>query len=232
MASRPPKKGHLSRAFLALRTHPEQTRLFQPVRDAMPGTWNVSNRHDDHISLAFAGGLAPGDTERLCTLVRAFAAAVQPFSMSFPMFGTFYNANPAQNKKEESYIVLYAAPDAAAAHRIQRLHHDLSYKIMRPNGFNFGLRNITPHNTLAHVRNKEEEQARLTAFLEEHHTLDIPPSPYGSICLLDSYDRNDPRHPSRHGNAYTKYTVIEEFPLGGGAAPVPAPLPSLLPPNV
>lgn len=142
MGDKPSEKGYLRRAFLALKTDQGQTCLLQPVRDAMPASWKIANPHDDHISLAFIEKMTPEETDRLCSLVRSFAAAAQPFSLSFPMLGTFQNTHPGKEPEDKgkSHIVVYAAPDAASAQKIQSLHYDLAYKVLRPNGFPFGLK--------------------------------------------------------------------------------------------
>lgn len=216
------EKGYLRRAFLALKTDQGQTHLLHPVRQDMPKNWRISNPHDDHMSLAFCGKLNPAESNHLRSLVREFAKAAEPITISFPMLGTFQNTHPGKQKDDtgDSHIVIYAAPDASAAQKIQSLHYDLAFKVLRPNGFQFGLSKMIPHNTLAHIKDVEGERVGLEKFLTRHPALDIPPARYESIVLMDSCAPDDPNHPEKHGNTYSKYTVIEEFPLGGKASNV------------
>jgi len=108
-----------------------------------PKDWDWKAQADYHISLAFPGNLTAAEQKKLIKALRDFD--FRPFKLSFESMGVFAR-EPEESRSKKH--VLWARPDIAADNALRALHNKLAH-FLKQRGFSYGLRQITPHLTVA-----------------------------------------------------------------------------------
>lgn len=137
-------RGELKRQFFIAVFPPDRiTGGIDRLRRKGPPEWDWKHGSDFHISLAFPGRLGESEFKKLQQALREFE--FPPFVLSFKGMGVFAREPEDSHSRKH---VLWARPEAEADNALRALHKKLSHFLSK-RGFPYGLREITPHLTVA-----------------------------------------------------------------------------------
>lgn len=187
-------RGELKRQFFIAVFPPDwMTGAIDNLRYKGPPEWEWKHKSDFHISLAFPGMLNAAELKKLTRALREFE--FRPFDLSFENMGVFAREPEDGHSKRH---VLWARPDVDADNALRALHNKLAH-FLAQRGFRYGLRQITPHLTVA----KAEGAADLMEqFAAAHAGLKTPSWRCDRIELRETVQRQG------QGSRFAKITEI------------------------
>ena len=206
--SGPVIKGDLKRRFfVAVMPPPGTTVAITDLRGKGPAEWDWKGQEDFHISLAFPGMLGEGQLSRLLTALANVRH--EPFDAQFTGLAYFLRDPHARSRTAQN--VLWARPDHAADNQLRSLHYKIS-RALADNQLDYGIKDITPHLTVAKV--PANDNSLIESFAAAHNGHAVTPSwRCDRFGVYETLDRADPRHPANNGGRGTRYVRVAEFIL-------------------
>ena len=202
------RKGDLKRRFFVAVMPPADATVDMTVLRAKgPSHWDWKGHDDYHISLAFPGLLGEAQLARLL----AALATVQhePFDAQFTGLAYFLRDPHARNRTAQN--VLWARPDHMADNQLRSLHFKIAYALAAHH-LDFGIKDITPHLTVAKV--PANDNSLIESFAAAHDGHGVTGTwRCDRFGVYETLDKSDPRHPAQNGGRGTRYVRVAEFML-------------------
>jgi 2'-5' RNA ligase len=147
---------------------------------------------------------------QLARLLAALATVRHdPFDAQFTGLAYFLRDPHARSRTAQN--VLWARPDHAADNQMRSLHYKIS-RALADNHLDYGIKDITPHLTVAKV--PANDNRLIEAFAAAHDGQGVTaPWRCDRFGVYETLDRADPRHPANNGGRGTRYVRVAEFIL-------------------
>lgn len=208
MAATPVRKGELKRRFFVAVMPPAAvTAGMTGLRGLGPAAWDWKGHEDYHISLAFPGMLGEAQLARLLAAMATVRHA--PFDVQFTGLAYFLRDPHARSRTAQN--VLWARPDHAADNQMRSLHYKIS-RVLADHHLEYGLKDITPHLTVAKVPANDNRLIEAFAAAHDGHGA-TGAWRCDRFGVYETLDRMDPRHPANNGGRGTCYVRVAEFIL-------------------
>lgn len=208
MAAAPLKKGDLKRRFFVAVMPPAPTTTpMTTLRGKGPAGWDWKGQEDYHISLAFPGMLNDAQLIRLL----AALASVQHDSFDAQFTGLAYFLRDPHARSRTAQNVLWARPDHTTDNQLRSLHFKIA-RVLAENHLDYGIKDITPHLTLAKVPANDNHLIESFAAAHDGHGV-TPLWRCDRFGVYETLDRSDPRHPANNAGRGTRYVRVAEFTL-------------------
>lgn len=208
------KKQIKRRFFIAVFPPEHIAKQIESIKRYGPSSWEWKNAEDYHISLAFPGTLNETELEKLKKSLEKIAA--ESFDLTLDDIKIFESPIIQQNqnrRKMKNRHVLWGNPDDGTGNeqrKILGLHFSIAHTLRR-HGFKYGIKDITPHLTLAKAPNDEIDlvkefcrAAKGTKNLSWH---------CDRFGLYETLSPSDKRHPKNNNGRGSRYVKIAEFKL-------------------
>lgn len=207
-AGPPLRRGDLKRRFfIAVMPPPATTAAITQLRGQGPAAWDWKGHDDFHISLAFPGLLNEAQLTRLLTAL----ATVQHDAFDAQFTGLAYFLRDPHARGRVGVNVLWARPDHTADNQLRSLHYKIA-KALADNHLDYGIKDITPHLTVAKV--PANDNSLIQAFAAAHDGLGVTGVwRCDRFGVYETLERTDPRHPANNGGRGTRYVRVAEFML-------------------
>lgn len=194
----------IARVFLAIEPSISQALAYDPVRQCAPDSAKIISAEDAHLSFAFLNTQSPENLRKIFNPLAEYFETVKPFQLTFKGLGSFVNNHQKPRKQNSTYkkgmstrdaglkshSVLYAAPNASAASRLQTMHRKCCYTLLGPNGFPFGRRDMNAHMSLIHLKDTKSLEDDLHSLTERFGDVSAPPSLVRTVALLCDAEMN------------------------------------------
>lgn len=208
MAAAPMRKGDLKRRFFVAVMPPDGATLdMTALRAKGPSHWDWKGQDDYHISLAFPGLLNETQLARLLTALATVRH--EPFDAQFTGLAYFLRDPHARNRTAQN--VLWARPDHAADNQLRSLHFKIA-RALASHHLDFGIKDITPHLTVAKVPANDNSLIESFAAAHDAHAV-TNKWRCDRFGVYETLDKSDPRHPAHNGGRGTRYVRVAEFML-------------------
>lgn len=199
-------KGELKRRFFIAVYPPEHIAkaLHEATKD-IDEDWDRKIPEDYHISLAFPGHLTMAQVERLEESLAELEHA--PFKIS--LTGVSFHWRDPFDKNARNHV-LWARADNDGDNELSDLHSKLVTLLQQKN-FRHGLRDISPHITIA--RPPPEAGDLMKEFAKAHAHIEGESWVCDRIYICETLEKSDPRHPANNNGDGSKFVKVAEIKL-------------------